>query len=161
MKKTLVFALLIVLGLSVLFTGCGGNAPKSRPANTNNMPKVVKGKTNETVTLPGDTSLTVQRVLRNPEDKNMILVRVLIKNIGKMPQVYQIGNFYLLDNSSGKTISPALLKVPDPIITTNVLPGKTLSGYLGFNVGKGKGKFTLVFQGATGNIEINIPNVEN
>ena len=59
--------------------------------------------------------------------------------------------------SQGTT--PITPPIPNPIITTNVLSGKTLNGFLGFSVPEGKNEFTLVFQGATGtiNVEITVP----
>ena len=83
----------------------------------------------------------------------MILAEVEIKNISDSPKICSPQNFILKDKS-GNIYTPVIAKVPGPIITTNVLPGKTLSGYLGFTVPSGENDFTLIYQGATGNIEI-------
>ncbi len=88
----------------------------------------------------------------------MILLETQIKNISDTTKVYSLQNFILKDKS-GKVYQPKIAKVPNPIITTNVLPGKTLEGFAGFSVPDGENKFTLIFQGATGtiNVEITVP----
>ncbi len=154
MKKLFVLFLVLTMGV-LIFAGCSGSSKTSGGSPQNASQKVVKGSVNETVTLPDDTAITVKRVLKNPEDSKMLLIAVEIKNESNVPKVYGIQNF-LLKDENGNTYTPAIAKVPNPILTTNVLPGKTLSGFLGFNVPESAGNLTLVFQGATGKIEVQI-----
>ena len=157
MKRIAAIILVLTVGM-VLFAGCGGGSTQQNNNPAENAGQTVKGKTGEPLSLPGDTQITVKRVVKNPEDSKMILVETEIKNIGDTPKVYSLQNFVLKDES-GKVYHPEIAKVPDPIITTNVLSGKTLNGFLGFSVPEGKSEFTLVFQGATGkiNVEITVP----
>ena len=152
MKKFFVLFLVLTMG-ALIFAGCGGSSKTSGGSSQNASQKVVKGSVNETVTLPNDTAITVKRVLRNPEDNKMLLISVEIKNEGNVPKMYSAQNF-LLKDEKGNTYTPAIAKVPNPILTTNVLPGKTLSGFLGFNIPENAGNTTLIYQGATGKVEI-------
>jgi len=154
MKKFLVLFLVLAMG-TLIFAGCGGSSKTSGGSSQNASQKIVKGAINETVTLQGDTAITVKRVLKNPEDNKMLLVDVEIKNVSDMSKMYSMQNFTLKDEN-GNTYTPAIAKVPNPILTTNVLPGKTLSGFLGFNIPENTGNTTLVFQGVTGKIEIQL-----
>ena len=154
MKKFLVLFLVLAMG-TLIFAGCGGSSKTSGGSSQNASQKIVKGAINETVTLQGDTAITVKRVLKNPEDNKMLLVDVEIKNVSDMSKMYSMQNFILKDEN-GNTYTPATAKVPNPILTTNVLPGKTLSGFLGFNIPENTGNTTLVFQGVTGKIEIQL-----
>ncbi len=157
MKRIAAVILVLTVGM-VLFAGCGGGSTQQSNKPAENVGQTVKGKMGEVLSLSGDTQITVKRVVRNPEDNKMILAEVEIKNIGDVPKVYSLQNFVLRDEN-GKIYLPEIARVPNPIITTNVLPGKTLEGFVGFSVPDGENKFTLVFQGATGtiNVEITVP----
>ena len=156
MKKLFVLFIVLAMG-TLIFAGCGGSSKTTGGSSQNTSQKIVKGSVNETVTvtLPGDTAITVKRVLKNPEDNKMLLIAVEIKNISNVPKVYSVQDFVLKDENDN-TYTPAIAKVPNPILTTNVLPGKTLSGFLGFNIQEGASNTTLVYQGAIGKIEMQI-----
>ena len=159
MKKVILLILVFALG-AALFPGCGGSdsaSPSTNPSQKAQL-KAVKGTVGETVTLSGDTAITVKRVLKNPADDKIILVEVEIKNVSNTLKIYSYQNFLLKDNS-GNTYASTIVKVPNPVLLchiTNLLPGKTLSGFLGFDIPQGVTVATLVYIGATGNIEIEI-----
>ncbi len=150
MRKVVIAIVIMALGMALL-AGCGNTQQNSKPAK--NQMRVITGKIREVLSLDGDTQITVKRVIPNPEDNKMILLETEIKNISNAPKIYGTQNFTLTD-SNGKVYQPEIAKVPNPIVTTNILPGKSMDGFLGFCVSGGENDFTLIFQGATGEIRV-------
>ncbi|MCD6106924.1 MAG: DUF4352 domain-containing protein [Caldisericaceae bacterium] len=162
--KKIIMVLMIVAFVATLAAGCGGASAPTTPSER----KTVNGITNEWTKLEDDTSLMVTNVDIDPDydsntgvnpGKKVIAVMIKVKNEGNLIKIYKKSDFILKDSEGAMYQDDQGIKTLS-FYTEDVKPGETAEGRIGFVVPKAETKFTFIYQGALGNIAIDLSKGE-
>ncbi len=162
--KRIIFTLIIVILFTIVIAGCGKASAPTTPSER----KTVNGITNEWTKLENDTSLMVTNIDIDPDydsntgvnpGKKVIAVMVKVKNEGNMVKIYKKSDFILKDSEGVMYQDDQGIKTLS-FYTEDVKPEETTEGRIGFVVPIAETKFTFIYQGALGDIAIDLSKGE-
>jgi len=162
--KRIIFTLIIAILFTIVVTSCGRASTPTAPSER----KTVNGIINEWTKLEDDTSLMVTNVDIDPDydsntginpGKKVIAVMIKVKNEDNLIKIYKKSDFILKDSEGAMYQDDQGIKTLS-FYTEDVKSGETAEGRMGFVVPKAETKFTLIYQGALGNIAIDLSKGE-